>query len=71
MDDAAERRRIAARIEAANVVRRLRADDGKDALDLLQPARHPAERERSGHESDHLAVVVSREAPDDLDRIGG
>ena len=40
------------------------------ALDRLQHARHAAERERGGAERDDLAVVVSRVAPDDLDRIG-
>jgi len=71
MDDAAERRRVAAWIEATNVGGGLRADHGEHALDRLQDARHPAKRQRSGHESHHLAIVVSREAPDDLDGIGG
>ena len=70
VDDAGERRAVAARIEAPDVGGRRRPDHRQHPLDRLQHARHAPERERRRDEADDLAVVVALEAPDDLNRIG-
>jgi len=70
MHDAGKRRPVARRIEPADVRRRPRTDDGEDALDRLQHARHAAEGERRRDESHHLAIVRPLEPPDDLDGVG-
>jgi len=70
VDDAVERRGVAAGVEAAEIGGRLGTHHREDALDRLQHAQHAAEGERSRHETDDLAVVVLRVAPDDLNRVG-
>jgi len=56
-------------IERAHVSRRAIADDGQQPLDRLDDAGHPPEGERRRAKTHHLAIVGSREAPDDLNRI--
>jgi len=71
VDDAGKRRTVAVRVEAPHVGRRRGPHHREHALDRLQHTRHAPERERGGDERDDLPIVVSREAPDDLNGIGG
>jgi hypothetical protein len=70
LDDAGERRAVAARIEPSHVRRRRGPHHRQHPLDRLQHARHATERQRRRDEPDDFAVVVSLETPDDLYRIG-
>jgi hypothetical protein len=71
VDDRFELAGFAPGVEPANVPSGLGAHHGQHPLDRLQHARDPAERERRGRESHHLAIVRAHESPDYLNGIGG
>jgi hypothetical protein len=71
VDDRIDVRSIATRVEAPDEAGRVRAHGRQQRLDGVQDARDAAKRECRGAEPDNLAVVRRREAPDDMNRIGG
>ena len=70
VDEAGKRRRLAPRVEPADVVGRAIARDRNEPLDRLQDARDAAERQRGRAEADDFTIVGPLEATDDLDRVG-
>jgi len=70
MHEPGKRVLLADGIERANVGRRSIADNRHQPLDRLEHARHPAKRQRRRAEADHLAIVGTLVAADNLNRIG-
>jgi hypothetical protein len=65
-----ERTPIAGRLELAHIRRRRCAHHRDEALDGVEHALHPPERQRGGTEPDDLAILVALEAAHDLNRVG-
>ena len=71
MDHVFERPTVPARLEMPDVRCGLAAGDRQDALNRLEDAGHPPERQRRRDESHDFPIVGPVESPDDLDGVGG